>query len=151
MNYMLIGVVFLIVVIVIVYLLYGRNEAMTGGYIHAMSMYGGGNASTELVSLTDDNHDVVVNTPGKMVLVKYYADWCGHCKTMAPEWQALASSNTNPRLIVAEAESNNIPMTSQKMGIRGFPTIKMWKDGQPYDVNVPRTVSDWKNYVEANM
>lgn len=150
MNYMVVGVVFLIVVIVVVYLLYGQQvnkQHMTGGNMPLI--YGG--AVKELVSLDDSNHDEVVNTPGKTVMVKYYADWCGHCKTMAPEWQALASSNDNPQLIVAEAESNNIPMTSQKMGIRGFPTIKMWKDGQPYDVNVPRTVSDWKSYVDANM
>jgi len=65
-------------------------------------------------------------------LVLYYADWCGHCKDMKPEWQKtiehLKASNKN--IHVGEIESTHIPNLIHKPEIAGFPTIKMYNHGK---------------------
>ena len=65
-------------------------------------------------------------------LVLYYADWCGHCKDMKPEWHKtvdhLKASNKN--IHIGEIESNHIPNLLHKPEIAGFPTIKMYNHGK---------------------
>ena len=69
-------------------------------------------------------------------MVLYYADWCGHCKTMKPEWDNVIKSLNNPQtntnnVNVAEIESQHIENLVNKPDIKGFPTIKMYNNGLP--------------------
>jgi thiol-disulfide isomerase/thioredoxin len=69
-------------------------------------------------------------------MVLYYAEWCGHCKTMKPEWNRVVNKfnnkNTNSNKInVAEIESQHIGKLLNKPEIEGFPTIKMYNNGKP--------------------
>ena len=69
-------------------------------------------------------------------MVLYYADWCGHCKTMKPEWQTVVNKFNNPntnsnKINVAEIESQHIGKLLNKPEIEGFPTIKMYNNGKP--------------------
>ena len=64
-------------------------------------------------------------------MVLYYAEWCGHCKTMKPEWDKVVqklkeSGNVN----VADVKSDVIPKLEHKPDIEGFPTIKMYNNGK---------------------
>ena len=63
-------------------------------------------------------------------MVFYYADWCGHCQTMKPEWETVANklSNSN-NLNIAEVNSDYINDLLMKPQINGFPTIKMYNQG----------------------
>ena len=68
-------------------------------------------------------------------MVLYYADWCGHCNTMKPEWQKVVSNLNNPqnntnKVNVAEIESTHIGKLLNKPDIEGFPTIKMYNKGK---------------------
>jgi thiol-disulfide isomerase/thioredoxin len=69
-------------------------------------------------------------------MVLYYADWCGHCKTMKPEWQKVVDNLSNPgnnitnKVNVAEIESQHIGKLLNKPEIEGFPTIKMYNKGK---------------------
>lgn len=61
----------------------------------------------------------------KDVLVKFYAPWCGHCKSLAPIWESAASKLAgNPHIVIAklDATTNEVP----GVNIRGFPTLKFW-------------------------
>jgi len=64
-------------------------------------------------------------------LVLYYADWCGHCKDMKPEWhKTVEQLKTSRNIHVGEIESSHIPSLTHKPEIAGFPTIKMYNHGK---------------------
>ena len=70
-------------------------------------------------------------------MVLYYADWCGHCNTMKPEWKKVVnkmsirnnSSSSMNKINLAEVESNHIGDLINKPQVDGFPTIKMYNNG----------------------
>jgi hypothetical protein len=72
-------------------------------------------------------------------IVLYYANWCGHCNTMKPEWQKVISrmnehnnnntSNSTSNINIADIESSHIDDLTDKPEIAGFPTIKMYNSG----------------------
>lgn len=72
----------------------------------------------------------------KNALVEFYAPWCGHCKSLAPEW-AIAGDTFQPSddIIIAAMDATEAPALAEHYQIQGFPTIKFFaKDG---DVNAP--------------
>ena len=83
-----------------------------------------------------------VNSPGDALnlsnllkdgewMVLYYAEWCGHCKTMKPEWNKVVNKmKKHNNINIAEIESNHIDKLSNKPTIQGFPTIKMYNNGK---------------------
>ena len=64
-------------------------------------------------------------------MILYYADWCGHCQTMKPEWNKVVKKmKTNNNVNIAEVESKHIDNLVNKPTIQGFPTIKMYNSGK---------------------
>ena len=63
-------------------------------------------------------------------MVLYYADWCGHCQHMKPEWQKVVNKMKSSNMVnVAEIESSHIGDLVNKPQVNGFPTIKMYNNG----------------------
>jgi protein disulfide-isomerase A1 len=90
----------------------------------------------DLTILVGTNFDSIVNDPSKDVLVKYYAPWCGHCKSLAPTWDDLAAHTGDIKdLVIAkfDATANEV----DGLNIRGYPTLRFYpkgnKDGVEYD------------------
>lgn len=78
-----------------------------------------------VITVVGKNFDEVVMTPGKHVLVEFYAPWCGHCKTLAPIYEETAKALAgNDKIILAkvDATENEIPGVQ----IQGFPTLKFY-------------------------
>jgi protein disulfide-isomerase A6 len=82
----------------------------------------------DLVQLTDSNFDTTVMNSEDMWLVEFYAPWCGHCKSLAPEW-ARAATALKGKVKVAAVDATANQMLSQRYDIKGFPSIKMFPAG----------------------
>ncbi len=84
--------------------------------------------SDNIVHVTDSNfEDEVVNTEGP-VLVDYWADWCGPCKMIAPILDEVAQEYDG-KLKIAKLNIDENPGTPPKYGIRGIPTLMLFKGG----------------------
>jgi len=79
--------------------------------------------------VTDDSFDSDVIKADGPVLVDFWAEWCGPCKMVAPALEELAKDKAGA-VTVAKLNIDENPNTPQKYGIRGIPTLMLFKDGQ---------------------
>ncbi|XP_021467192.2 protein disulfide-isomerase A6 [Oncorhynchus mykiss] len=94
---------------------------------------GGGGSKKNVVELTDDNFDRLVLDSGEVWLVEFFAPWCGHCKSLEPEWAAAASAvkeQTKDKVHLGAVDATVHQGLASRYGIRGFPTIKIFKKGE---------------------
>ena len=84
--------------------------------------------SAQISHVTDQNFENEVLQSELPVLVDYWAEWCGPCKMIAPILEELVSEYDG-RLKVAKLNIDENPETPPKFGIRGIPTLILFKDG----------------------
>ena len=86
-------------------------------------------AADNVQTFTDGNFDETVIQAGELVLVDFWAEWCGPCKRLAPTVDALATDYTG-KLTVGKLNVDDNPTTAFKFQIRGIPALLLFKDGQ---------------------
>ncbi|MGH6945692.1 MAG: thioredoxin TrxA [Kiloniellales bacterium] len=79
--------------------------------------------------VTDTSFDSDVLKANGAVLVDFWAEWCGPCKMIAPALEEIANQ-MDGRITVAKMNIDDNPLTPQKYGVRGIPTLMLFKDGQ---------------------
>ena len=88
--------------------------------------------STLVPAVTDATFDdMVVNTKG-VVAVKFSAAWCAPCRMMAPAVEALAGEYQG-KMSIVELDADTNPATMVRLGVRGLPTILVFRDGEVVD------------------
>lgn len=99
--------------------------------------------------VTTANWDEAVTADGN-VLVEFYAPWCGHCQSLAPEYAKAATKlkELQSDIKLAKVDATVETKLAEKYGVQGFPTIKFFKKGTPIDYGGGRTSEEiitWLN------
>jgi thioredoxin 1 len=84
--------------------------------------------SEHILYVTDDSFEQDVIKSSEPVLVDYWAEWCGPCKMIAPILDEIANEYSG-KIKVAKLNIDDNPQTPPKYGIRGIPTLMLFKDG----------------------
>lgn len=84
--------------------------------------------SNNIINITDSSFEQDVLKSKLPVLVDYWAEWCGPCKMIGPILEQIATEYED-KLVIAKLNIDDNPNTPPKFGIRGIPTLMIFKDG----------------------
>lgn len=87
--------------------------------------------------LTGDTFDDFIKK-NDMVLAEFYAPWCGHCQKLEPQYEAAATELKDTNLHLAKVDCTEHKELCEIHDVKGFPTLKLFKNGQPRDYNNAR-------------
>lgn len=85
-------------------------------------------SDSDVLSLTDKTFNKEVSDKDLM-LVEFFAPWCGHCKALAPEYE-LAATELKDKIPLAKVDCTENEATCQEHGVQGYPTLKVFRNGE---------------------
>lgn len=103
------------------------------------------------VKITDESFAADVINAGGPVLVDFWAEWCGPCKMIGPSLEEI-SDELGTRVTIAKINIDENPDAPAKYGVRGIPTMILFKDGAPAATKVGAAPkSALKGWLEAEL
>ena len=107
--------------------------------------------SDAILTLTDEEFESKVIKSKKPVLVDYWAEWCGPCKMIAPILEEVAAEMSD-KVLIGKLNVDENSQTPPKYGIRGIPTLMLFKDGNVVGTKVGAlSKADLIKFIEDNI
>ena len=107
--------------------------------------------SDKILKLTDAEFEAQVIKSEKPVLVDYWAEWCGPCKMIAPVLEEVAE-DLSDKVLIGKLNVDENSQTPPKYGIRGIPTLMLFKNGEVVGTQVGAiSKNDLINFIEDNI
>jgi thioredoxin 1 len=107
--------------------------------------------SANTLNVTDESFEAEVLKSDKAVLVDYWAEWCRPCKQLAPLLDEIAVEYAG-KLRVTKLNIDENPRTPPKFGIRGIPTLMIFKDGKVAATKIgAMTKSQLAAFLDSNL
>ena len=103
------------------------------------------------MNITDENIDTEVLKSDKPIVVDFWAEWCGPCKQIGPTLEEISNEMAN-EIIIAKHNIDNEPNTPTKYGVRGIPTMLLFKGGELKATKVGATTkSNIVSWIKENI
>ncbi len=107
--------------------------------------------NSPIVHVTDDTFDDEVRNSDRPVLLDFWAEWCGPCKMIAPIIDEIAQEYEGS-VKVCKLDIDASPNTPRKYGVRGIPTLMLFKDGEIDSTRVGAlSKSQLKAFLDSNV
>ena len=104
-----------------------------------------------ILKLTDAEFENQVIKSDKPILVDYWAEWCGQCKMIAPVLEEVAEELSD-KVLIGKLNVDENSQTPPKYGIRGIPTLMLFKNGEAVGTQVGAvSKSDLIKFIEENI
>ncbi|KAF9222009.1 protein disulfide isomerase [Gyrodon lividus] len=101
---------------------------------------------SDVVSLSQETFESTIN-PEPLILVEFFAPWCGHCKALAPHYEEAATALKENSIKLAKVDCVDQAELCQAHGIQGYPTLKVFRNGEPNDYSGPRKADGIISYM----
>jgi len=102
-------------------------------------------------TITDSNFDDEIKNSQLSILIDFWAEWCGPCKQIGPILEEIGEEKKD-KLKIFKLNVDENPQTPQKFGVRGIPTLMLFKDGKLIDTKVgslPKNILE--SWIDPNL